>query len=143
MVSSQSAGAAGCLGFSRADGAAAARCCHRAVAPRSLSSRLEGTPLKERLDGLEMMQQEYEVAGQTLRMVCPADPDAVLERYVESDVDGDPYWTRVWPSAIALARELLQRPQLVAGLRVADLGAGLGVAGIAAALAGALSCVVQ
>jgi predicted nicotinamide N-methyase len=54
-------------------------------------------------------------------------------------VGGDPYWTRVWPSAIALAQQLLQRPQLVAGKKVADLGAGLGVAGIAAALAGGAS----
>ena len=44
----------------------------------------------------------------------------------------------MWPSAIALAQQLLQRPQLVAGKKVADLGAGLGVAGIAAALAGGL-----
>ena len=50
--------------------------------------------------------------------------------------DGDPYWTRVWPSAIALAQMLLQRPQLVAGRKVCDLGCGLGVGGIAAALAG-------
>jgi predicted nicotinamide N-methyase len=51
--------------------------------------------------------------------------------------DGDPYWTRVWPSALALAQQLLTRPELVAGAKVADLGAGLGVGGIAAALAGA------
>lgn len=51
--------------------------------------------------------------------------------------DGDPYWTRVWPSAVALAHQLLKRPELVRGCSVADLGAGLGVAGLAAALAGA------
>jgi predicted nicotinamide N-methyase len=50
--------------------------------------------------------------------------------------DADPYWTRVWPSAVALASEVLRRPELVAGKRVCDLGCGLGVAGIAAALAG-------
>ncbi|GFH15915.1 uncharacterized protein HaLaN_12240, partial [Haematococcus lacustris] len=57
-----------------------------------------------------------------------------MERGLE---DGDPYWTRAWPSAIALASALLARPHLVRGKRVADLGSGLGVAGIAAALAGA------
>jgi hypothetical protein len=50
--------------------------------------------------------------------------------------EADPYWTRVWPSAVALAKEVLRRPELVAGKRVCDLGCGLGVAGIAAALAG-------
>ena len=48
----------------------------------------------------------------------------------------DPYWARPWPSAVALAALLLQRPELVAGKRVAELGAGLGLAGIAAAMAG-------
>jgi TolA-binding protein len=48
----------------------------------------------------------------------------------------------VWPSAISLAQQLLQRPELVAGKKVADLGAGLGVAGIAAALAGAAEVVL-
>lgn len=50
--------------------------------------------------------------------------------------DSDPYWTRVWPSAVALAHQLLKRPELVRGATVADLGSGLGVAGLAAALAG-------
>ena len=51
--------------------------------------------------------------------------------------DRDPYWTRPWPSAVALAAALLERPELVAGKSIADVGAGLGLAGIAAALAGA------
>ena len=50
--------------------------------------------------------------------------------------DRDPYWARPWPSAVALAAALLERPPLVAGRSVADLGSGLGLAGIAAALAG-------
>lgn len=49
---------------------------------------------------------------------------------------------RAWPSALALAAQLLRRPELVAGRRVADLGAGLGVAGMAAALAGASEVVL-
>eukprot|EP00967_Tisochrysis_lutea_P072040 scaffold95911_cov19-Tisochrysis_lutea.AAC.2 len=52
-------------------------------------------------------------------------------------MDADPYWVRAWPSALALASTVLDSPELVRGKRVADLGAGLGVAGIAAALAGA------
>lgn len=52
--------------------------------------------------------------------------------------DRDPYWCRVWPSALALARLILQNPKLVAGKSVCDIGAGLGLTGIAAALAGEL-----
>ena len=93
--------------------------------PPQQQQRLEGTPLDATLDGLQLLRQEFTVGGRALRVVCPADPDAVLDRYIEAGSDGDPYWTRVWPSAIALASELLARPQLVAGLRVADLGGAL------------------
>ena len=50
--------------------------------------------------------------------------------------DLDPYWARPWPSAAALAEKIIAQPHLVSGCRVCDLGAGLGIAGIAAALAG-------
>ena len=55
---------------------------------------------------------------------------------VTGEFDRDPYWCRVWPSALALAELILQNPELVAGKSVCDVGAGLGLAGIAAALAG-------
>ena len=44
---------------------------------------------------------------------------------------------QVWPSGSLLAELLLERPELVRGKRVVELGAGCGVAGLAAALAGA------
>ena len=50
---------------------------------------------------------------------------------------GSPYWAYVWGGGLALARHVLDRPETVAGLRVLDLGAGAGIVGIAAALAGA------
>ena len=48
-----------------------------------------------------------------------------------------PYWAFAWPGGQALARFVLDRPETVRGKRVLDLGAGSGVAAIAAALAGA------
>lgn len=48
-----------------------------------------------------------------------------------------PYWSFLWPGSEALARVLLDRPELVAGRRVFDFGAGCGLAAIAAARAGA------
>ena len=48
-----------------------------------------------------------------------------------------PYWVYQWAGGIALARYILDRPDVVAGLRVPDLGAGSGLVGIAAALSGA------
>jgi predicted nicotinamide N-methyase len=48
-----------------------------------------------------------------------------------------PYWAFCWASGQALARYLLDHPDLVRGRRVLDFGSGSGVAGIAAAMAGA------
>lgn len=50
---------------------------------------------------------------------------------------GPPFWAYPWPGGIALARLVLDRPELVAGARVLDLGTGGGVAALAAARAGA------
>jgi predicted nicotinamide N-methyase len=48
-----------------------------------------------------------------------------------------PWWAFAWAGGQALARHLLDYPALVAGLSVLDLGAGSGLAGIAAMKAGA------
>ncbi|MEY4578200.1 MAG: hypothetical protein RL701_2903 [Pseudomonadota bacterium] len=50
-----------------------------------------------------------------------------------------PYWAFCWGAGQALARYLLDHPELVRGRHVVDFGAGSGVAGIAALLAGAAS----
>lgn len=48
-----------------------------------------------------------------------------------------PYWAYGWAGGAALALYLRDHPEIVRGGRVADFGAGSGLAGIAAALAGA------
>lgn len=59
-------------------------------------------------------------------------------------IDTAPYWAFCWGSGQALARYLLDHPQLVAGRDVVDFGAGCGVAAIAAMKAGAKSaCAVD
>jgi predicted nicotinamide N-methyase len=50
-----------------------------------------------------------------------------------------PYWAFAWAGGQALARYVLDNPQLVAGKRVLDIGAGSGLVAIAAAKAGAAS----
>lgn len=50
-----------------------------------------------------------------------------------------PYWAFAWGSGQALARYLTDNPHLVLDKRVLDLGAGSGIAGIAAAQNGAVS----
>jgi len=55
----------------------------------------------------------------------------------------DPHWADVWHGSVALAREITRRPELVRGKRVMDLGCGVGLAGIASALAGAREVVMS
>jgi predicted nicotinamide N-methyase len=50
-----------------------------------------------------------------------------------------PYWAFAWAGGQALARYLLDNPQIVAGKRVLDIGSGSGLVGIAAAKTGAAS----
>ena len=67
-----------------------------------------------------------------------AGPRSGMARLAEADPDfGSPYWARPWGGGLALARHVLDHPEIVAGRRVLDLGAGSGLVAIAAALAGA------
>ena len=54
----------------------------------------------------------------------------------ERNVD-PPFWAFAWPGGIALARYILDNPNLVAGRRVLDFAAGGGIAAIACIMAGA------
>lgn len=49
-----------------------------------------------------------------------------------------PYWAFAWPGGQAVARLVLDRPDLVAGKAVLDFAAGTGVVAVAAMMAGAL-----
>jgi predicted nicotinamide N-methyase len=48
-----------------------------------------------------------------------------------------PFWAAAWPGGQALARYVLDHPEVVAGQRVLDLGAGSGLVAVAALRAGA------
>jgi predicted nicotinamide N-methyase len=50
-----------------------------------------------------------------------------------------PYWAFAWAGGQALARYVLDHPEMVAGKRVLDIGSGSGLVGLAAARAGAAS----
>lgn len=54
-----------------------------------------------------------------------------------------PFWAFAWAGGQAMARYILDHPEVVAGRSVLDLGSGSGVAAIAAALAGASTVVAS
>ena len=59
------------------------------------------------------------------------------EAALETDGLDAPYWAFAWAGGQALARYMLDHKSIVNGRRVLDLGAGSGIAAIAAAQAGA------
>ncbi len=69
-----------------------------------------------------------------------AHPGSGLARFV-GDTGRSPYWAFGWAGGTVLARYILDRPELVGGRRVADLGTGAGIVAIAAARAGAASVI--
>ena len=67
-----------------------------------------------------------------------AGPASGLNQLAAADEDfGSPYWAHYWGGGLALARYLIDRPELVAGRALLDLGTGSGIVAIAACLAGA------
>lgn len=75
------------------------------------------------------------VAEQPLELVKVENIDDLLDRV--SEPDQIPFWAELWPASIGLARYLLMNRAKVAALQVLELGCGVGLAGIAAKLAGA------
>lgn len=63
------------------------------------------------------------------RAFSPAETQRLLE--------APPYWAFCWASGLALARWIAAHPEQVAGRQVLDFGSGSGIAGLAAARAGA------
>jgi predicted nicotinamide N-methyase len=68
-----------------------------------------------------------------LSLLRPVSPDALLDEDAFARDEFLPYWAELWPAATALAAALPQ----VAGLRVVELGCGLGLPSLVAAARGA------
>lgn len=77
--------------------------------------------------------------GRDVVIARPREPEALLdEGRFEAEDEYLPYWAELWPSALALAREIA--PRALRGKRVLELGCGLGLPSVVAALAGGTVC---
>jgi predicted nicotinamide N-methyase len=83
---------------------------------------------------LKTCSETIAVGGVELHVVRPADPDALLDEDAFAEDEFLPYWAELWPAGLALAEAL---PPELAGLRVVELGCGLGVPSLVAAARGA------
>ena len=83
----------------------------------------------------ELVETEVVAGNVRLSLLRPPDAEALID---EQRFDGDeflPYWAELWPSALALGEELAHRD--LAGVRIVELGCGLGVPSLVAAAQGA------
>jgi predicted nicotinamide N-methyase len=83
----------------------------------------------------DLIEDAVDLGGRVLSILRPPDAEALLDEEAFDREELLPYWAELWPSGVALACEVWERS--VNGLRVAELGCGLGLPSLAAALAGA------
>jgi predicted nicotinamide N-methyase len=82
----------------------------------------------------ELVEEVVPLRGRELRVLRPRDAEALLDEEAFEREEFLPYWAELWPSGVALARAVAARA--LRGRRVVELGCGLGLPSIAAALAG-------
>ena len=83
----------------------------------------------------ELASHSIELPGGELRLLQPRDAAELPDAGPVEWAPIAPYWSVLWRSGVALARELDN--VALRGLRVVELGCGLGIPSIAAARAGA------
>src|SRR5205814_4366642 len=85
-----------------------------------------------RAGGLKL--ERLTAGGVELALSRPGDPEALLDEDEFARDEFMPYWAELWPAGLALARAL---PLRLDGLRVVELGCGLGIPSLVAAARGA------
>ncbi len=80
-------------------------------------------------------EETVEVGRFTLVVRRPVEPDDLIDEGRFATDEFLPYWADLWPSGLALARAVVGLE--IRGKRVLELGCGLGLPSLAAALAGA------
>lgn len=82
----------------------------------------------------DVVEEVVPLYGRDLRILRPRDSEALLDEHAFEHEEFLPYWAELWPSSLALARTIAGRA--LHGARTLELGCGLGLPSIAAALAG-------
>jgi predicted nicotinamide N-methyase len=82
----------------------------------------------------DLVTETIALRGDDLEILRPRDSEALIDEHAFEEDEFLPYWAELWPSGVALARQLDGRA--LRGVRVLELGCGLGLPSIVAALAG-------
>jgi predicted nicotinamide N-methyase len=85
---------------------------------------------------IELVDEEVDLgSGLRARITRPREPERLLDDAVSAGASDAPYWAELWPSARALAAHLAGLD--LQGMRAIELGCGLALPSVAAALRGA------
>jgi predicted nicotinamide N-methyase len=85
---------------------------------------------------LNLVEEELDLApGLSLEILRPPSAEELIDEAAFDEEEFLPYWAELWPSGLALARHVASLE--VSGLRVLELGCGLGLPSLAAAARGA------
>jgi predicted nicotinamide N-methyase len=82
-----------------------------------------------------MLEERITIGSRELVLLRPDDLESLIDEERFGLDEFMPYWAELWPSGIALARHVAGLP--LRGRRVLELGCGLGLPALAAALGGA------
>ena len=87
------------------------------------------------MDELALTEETIVLGDRALQITRPVDAESLLDEDAFDHEEFLPYWAELWPSGRALAEIVGERD--LAGLRVVELGCGLGLPSLVAALGGA------
>jgi predicted nicotinamide N-methyase len=82
----------------------------------------------------DLVEEVVPLVGRELRVLRPRDSEVLLDEEAFEHEEFMPYWAELWPSGVALARDVSSRA--LRGARTLELGCGLALPSIAAALSG-------
>jgi len=83
----------------------------------------------------DLIEESVVVAGRELTLLRPPSADELIDEAAFAEEEFLPYWAELWPSGVALADAVARLD--VRGRKVLELGAGLGLPSLAAAICGA------
>ena len=84
---------------------------------------------------LDLVEELVSLGGRELLVLRPRTSEALIDEEAFEREEFLPYWAELWPSTLALAAVVAERP--LEGTRVVELGCGLALPSLAAATAGA------
>jgi predicted nicotinamide N-methyase len=91
-------------------------------------------PVEESEDQ-DLVEEVIPLGSRDVSVLRPRDAEALLDEHAFEQEEFLPYWAELWPSGVALARDIA--PRALHGKRVVELGCGgLALPSIAAAIAG-------